>query len=98
MEIRKYFKNNIELEEKLLKCKTKGEKTEIIYVYNGKYKQIINGETIVLEAGECCIINPNIKHKGYPITVDDKKGEVTIKIKGMYFEKEIKIEVKYLFI
>lgn len=139
MEIRKYFKNNIELEEKLLNCKIKGAKIEIIlksnyikslnrdiliftqdrpfeeqvykvenryelnidfkidlalreydedgfpfrtvhshnfiemiYVYSGKYKQIINGETIILEKGDCCIINPNIKHKDYPITRDDE--------------------------
>lgn len=44
---------------------------EMIYVYDGTYSQQVNGEKITLNAGECCILNPNVKHKDESISMSD---------------------------
>lgn len=44
---------------------------EMIYVYKGTYSQIINGETITLNTGECCLLNKDVKHKDFLIDKED---------------------------
>ncbi len=44
---------------------------EMIYVYEGSYSQIIDGEIITLNVGDCCLLNKNVKHKDFPITSED---------------------------
>lgn len=53
------------------KCSHSHNYIEMIYVYDGSYSQEINGEIITLKAGECCILNQNVKHKDKTITMND---------------------------
>lgn len=61
----------LETQNMTFKCSHSHNYIEMIYVYDGSYSQEVNGETITLKAGECCMLNQHVKHKDKRITMND---------------------------
>lgn len=56
---------------------------EINYVYSGECTQIINGETITLQAGDVCVLDRNTPHE--ILRMDEKDIVITIDMRKKYF-------------